>query len=67
MPAFVKTKDDEGKWDKAKDAAGKEGDETKWPLANHIFQKMKHPAAKAAEDMKAKMRDGMPMDKKCAK
>lgn len=54
MPGFVKTKADEGKWDKAKDAAGAtEGGKTKWALANYIFHKGgkgKHPAMAAAED-----------------
>ena len=37
MPGFIKTADDEKKWDKAKKAAGPE----KWALANYIFHKMK--------------------------
>jgi len=43
MPAFVKTKADESRWSKAKEAAGKEtekGSEGYWKLANYIFHKM---------------------------
>lgn len=36
MPGFVKTKADEKKWSKAKDAAG----EGKWALANYIYHKI---------------------------
>lgn len=43
MPGFVKTKKDEARWSKAKDAAGKQvdkGSESYWKLANYIYHKM---------------------------
>jgi hypothetical protein len=42
MPGFVKTKSDEKKWSKAKDAAAKQterGSEGFWKLSNYIFHK----------------------------
>jgi hypothetical protein len=40
MPGFVKTPEDEAKWDKAKEAAGKtKGGKTRWALANYIYHK----------------------------
>ncbi len=43
MPAFVRTKSDEERWKKAKEAASKEtsrGSEGFWKLSNYIFHKM---------------------------
>ncbi len=39
MPGFVKNARDEKKWSKAKAAAGSEGGEPKYALANYIFHK----------------------------
>jgi hypothetical protein len=42
MPGFVKTKSDEAKWKRAKDAAAKStdrGSEGFWKLSNYIFHK----------------------------
>jgi hypothetical protein len=42
MPGFVKTKSDEAKWKRAKDAAAKQtdrGSEGFWKLSNYIFHK----------------------------
>jgi hypothetical protein len=43
MPAFVRTKSDEARWSRAKEAAGKEtdhGSEGFWKLSNYIYHKM---------------------------
>jgi len=40
-PGFVKTPEDEKLWAKAKAKAGKEGGETNWALANHIYSSLK--------------------------
>ena len=42
MPGFVRTKADEAKWKRAKDAAAKQtdrGSEGFWKLSNYIFHK----------------------------
>jgi len=45
MPAFIRTKDDEARWSKAKDAANKQHSESEgdryWGLVNHIYQNIK--------------------------
>lgn len=51
MPAFVKTKSDESRWAKAKEAAGKstaKDSENYWRLSNYIYHKM----GKTEEDIK---------------
>lgn len=43
MPGFVKTPRDEARWEKAKEAAGKQtdkGSESYWKLSNYIYHKM---------------------------
>lgn len=43
MPAFVRTKSDEARWSRAKEAAGKETNkdsESYWKLSNYIYHKM---------------------------
>jgi hypothetical protein len=43
MPAFVRTKSDEHRWSRAKEAAGKETNkdsEGYWKLSNYIYHKM---------------------------
>jgi len=35
----------EKKWDKAKDAAGKDHGDQNWPLTMHIYKNMTHSAA----------------------
>ena len=45
MPAFIRNKNDEARWEKAKQAANKERSESDgdvyWGLVNHIYQNMK--------------------------
>lgn len=43
MPGFVRTKEDEEKWSRAKEAAGKQtdkGSDGYWALSNYIFHRM---------------------------
>lgn len=47
-PGFVRTADDEKKWDKAKDIAQKQGADEPYALANHIFHKMKGESVEEA-------------------
>jgi hypothetical protein len=63
MPGFVKTKNDEKKWDKAKEASGKETDKGSkgyWKLANFVFHKMKKSQGleKAEEFMNSLFKSG---------